>query len=226
MGNDNLINLFKFSDKLPDDEFAIYEYLTEIYNVKFERLKTRFEIRLNKIKEQALTLFPTIDLSNLHLTFEDCFNDTNEEGSIYARCSNLATQEIDINIYHIANFYFKEYSNLEILQFYKSHRVLVHEVAHIIDYQLNGDKDLSKQHDETFMSIFKTLNRTNFYEEIMQLTQFNLLCESIEDELKTATVDYMPLTAIVHKTIAEYLNLPYNEFESLYRKRFIMFLCF
>jgi hypothetical protein len=56
---------------------------------------------------------------------------------IYARCHDLNNQIIEINCYPIADMLVKEFSVSEILHFYSLHKVLIHEVAHIIDYILN-----------------------------------------------------------------------------------------
>ena len=76
-------------------------------------------------------------MSNIILSFEDCFINENEEGLVYARCANLENKIIEINCYPIANMLFKEFSISEVLNFYRMHKVLIHEVAHIIDYMLN-----------------------------------------------------------------------------------------
>lgn len=70
--------------------------------------------------------YPELDLSNMILSFEDCFIDENEDGMIFARCSDLDNQIIEFNCYPIAKMLYQEFSVNNILTFYKSHKVLIH----------------------------------------------------------------------------------------------------
>lgn len=119
------------------DQFEAFELLQTTFAKQFEIIKLRLNRRLTEIKIKSKRIFPNLDLSNIILSFEDCFINENEEGLVYARCANLENKIIEINCYPIANMLFKQFSISEVLNFYRMHKVLIHEVAHIIDYMLN-----------------------------------------------------------------------------------------
>jgi hypothetical protein len=54
-------------------------------------------------------IYPQLDVSNITLSFEDCFINENNEGMVYARCHDLKKQIIEINCYPIANMLFQEF---------------------------------------------------------------------------------------------------------------------
>lgn len=119
------------------DEFEAFELLETKFAKQFQLIKTHLNKCLTQIKTKLNNIFSDLDLSNIILSFEDCFIDENQQGMIYARCANLDNQIIEINCYPIADMLIKKFSVFEILHFYSLHKVLIHEVAHIIDYILN-----------------------------------------------------------------------------------------
>lgn len=119
------------------DEFEAFELLETKFAKQFQLIKNNLNKRLTQIKTKLNNIFPDLDLSNIILSFEDCFINENQQGMIYARCHDLNNQIIEINCYPIADMLVKEFSVSDILHFYSLHNVLIHEVAHIIDYMLN-----------------------------------------------------------------------------------------
>ena len=119
------------------DEFEAFELLETTYIKQFQRIKQRLTSRLQSIKSKLMLKYPELDLSNIILSFEDCFIDENEDGMIFARCGDLDNQIIEFNCYPIAKMLYQGFSVNNILIFYKSHKVLIHQVAHIVDYMLN-----------------------------------------------------------------------------------------
>lgn len=145
-----------------EDLFFIQQDLEENYQKEFEQIKNGLNKILSDIISYISENFQSCNLSNVKLTFEDCFDDLDENGDlIYARCSDLNNSIIDINVYPIWQFLEKEKATVQdILLWYNTEHILEHELAHIIDYQINGDKHVSEHHDEEFNNIFLKILQT------------------------------------------------------------------
>lgn len=103
--------------KLELDEFEAYELLETAYAKEFQLIKIRLNKRLTQIKIKLAKIYPNLDVSNITLSFEDCFIDENQQGMIYARCHDLDNYIIEINCYPIANMLNKEFSIRRSLKF-------------------------------------------------------------------------------------------------------------
>ena len=147
------------------------------------KILLRNELSIEEQVKEALKLmlkYPELDLSKMILSFEDCFIDENEYGMIFARCSDLDNQIIEFNCYPIAKMLNQDFSVNNILTFYKSHKVLIHQVAHIVDYMLNGDKPLQNQHDNEFKKIFTSINQFMLKEnKQMKFNKFKYLIDDL-----------------------------------------------
>ena len=95
--------------KLEIDEFEAWELLETQFAKEFQIIKIRLNRRLTQIKIKLARIYPKLDVSNITLSFEDCFINENNEGMVYARCHDLKNQIIEINCYPIANMLFQEF---------------------------------------------------------------------------------------------------------------------
>ena len=95
--------------KLEIDEFEAWELLETQFAKEFQIIKIRLNRRLTQIKIKLARIYPQLDVSNITLSFEDCFINENNEGMVYARCHDLENQIIEINCYPIANMLFQEF---------------------------------------------------------------------------------------------------------------------
>lgn len=145
-----------------EDLFFIQQDLEETYQKEFTQIKNGLDKILSETISYISETFQNCNLSNVTLTFEDCFDDIDENGDlIYARCSDLNNSIIDINVYPIWQFLEEEKATVQdILLFYNVEHILEHELAHIIDYQINGDKSVAEHHDEEFNNIFLKILQT------------------------------------------------------------------
>jgi hypothetical protein len=190
------------------DEFEAFELLNSDFYPEFLQIKETLIDIFNNIKSK------NPELNNAKITFEDCFNETNEDGMIYARCHDLKNQIIDINLYPIAMMLDENNSVNDIINFYIDNEIIKHECAHLIDYQINGDKDLINQHDSKFTECLNTIKEN----KKMKKDKFTLLFEDIMDALHEAEVDYTIFNDyaydIVKNEILKTLNITEEEFQS------------
>ena len=77
------------------DEFEAFALLETKFVKQFQLIKTHLNKRLTQIKTKSNNIFPDLDLSNIILSFEDCFINENQQGMIYARCHDLNNQIIE-----------------------------------------------------------------------------------------------------------------------------------
>lgn len=188
------------------DDYEAFEMLESDFYDDFNNIKNILIEKFNLLKSK------NTEVQNAELTFEDCFNDTNEEGMIYARCVDLNKQIIDINCYPIAMMLNDGLSVEDIINVYDENNVLKHELAHLIDYLKTGEKELNKQHDSAFYDSFNTV-KENIQ---MKKDKFNLLFEDLMETLKSAEVDYTIFDSyaydIVKKILMNTLAITEEEF--------------
>ena len=194
------------------DEFEAFELLNSDFYPEFLQIKETLIDIFNNIKSK------NPELKNAKITFEDCFNETNEDGMIYARCHDLKNQIIDINLYPIAMMLDENNSVNDIINVYIDNEIIKHECAHLIDYQINGDKDLINQHDSKFNECLNMIKENNMKNKKMKKDKFTLLFEDIMDALHDAEVDYTIFNDyaydIVKNEILKTLNITEEEFQS------------
>lgn len=191
------------------NEYELHKKLESLKEYKF--LKKKLEKLFSEVKVEVAKKLRW-DLSYLTLTFDDFFDDKDENGQIFARCEDLENGIITVNSFPIAQFFFEEgMSSDDILLFFMKNNIFEHEIAHIIDYMINGEKEKSKYHDEEFKEILNKI----IEEQIQMKNKFDLLFEAVMADLETAKVDYIPAKNIVKKCLIDFLTIPEDVFNTL-----------
>lgn len=191
------------------DEYELHKKLESLKEYKF--LKKKLEKLFSEVKVEIAKKLRW-DLSYLSLTFNDFFDVKDENGQIFARCEDLENGIITVNSFPIAQFFFEDnMSSDDILLFFMKHNIFEHEIAHVIDYIVNGEKEKLKYHDEEFQKIFNKIIK----EDIKMTNKFDLLFEDIMSDLEGAKVDYTIAKDLVKTCLLDFLTLSNDVFDSL-----------
>lgn len=191
------------------DDYELHKKLESLK--KYKVLKKKLEKLFSKVKVKISKKLG-FNFSYLTLTFDDFFDDKDENGQIFARCEDLENGIITVNGFPIAQFFFEEgMSSDDILLFFMQNKIFEHEIAHIIDYIMNGEKEKSKYHDEEFKEILNKI----IEEDIKMKNKFDLLFEDIMSDLEGAKVDYTIAKDLVKTCLLDFLTLSNDVFDSL-----------